>query len=488
MDRERFDALARLLATTGSRRVAFGALLGAGLAGTGLETKARKDKERKGRKRKDKTRKGKGRQKVRSEAASCCSDSLCTPGKGKNLKKCCYVDDDVSGRNFSGANLSKASFIDTDATDADFRRANLGNACFVDSDITGARVDDSTNLDGAIFCRTQTETGENNSGCDLGTPCCPTCDEDHPCDDGDVCCRGRCIPGNCCDNGEQSTCGQDSICCDNTCREGDCCAAADCPNLTCQRRRCQDNQCTYTAVLGETGPRCPNQRICCQDAQGNPVCCPAGDDICDAQDQCSCDALTCEDLPGQCGSAIPDGCGGTISCGCCAPQVCSGTAQGECVIQCGSNQCDPDTQKCCTNSGSPICIDYDRCCTFGALDVCLASTNASNTTNNFPHVELVGTTANSVTLRFHRGALDVVQFFEYRIDDEIRTCGTPHQVITGDWQYRGVCLGGPPCPDGPVEMTFTANEQVQVRLALGAENDWYFESNQSSWVTFNVGA
>jgi hypothetical protein len=33
MDRERFDALARLLATTGSRRAALGALLGVSLLG-----------------------------------------------------------------------------------------------------------------------------------------------------------------------------------------------------------------------------------------------------------------------------------------------------------------------------------------------------------------------------------------------------------------------------------------------------------------------
>ena len=33
MDRERFDALARLLATTGSRRATLGALLAAGLLG-----------------------------------------------------------------------------------------------------------------------------------------------------------------------------------------------------------------------------------------------------------------------------------------------------------------------------------------------------------------------------------------------------------------------------------------------------------------------
>ena len=40
MDRERFDALARLLATPGSRRAAPGARLGTGLAGVSAEALA----------------------------------------------------------------------------------------------------------------------------------------------------------------------------------------------------------------------------------------------------------------------------------------------------------------------------------------------------------------------------------------------------------------------------------------------------------------
>ena len=46
MDRERFDALTRLLAATPSRRAALGALLGAGLAGTSGTVGAAKNTRR----------------------------------------------------------------------------------------------------------------------------------------------------------------------------------------------------------------------------------------------------------------------------------------------------------------------------------------------------------------------------------------------------------------------------------------------------------
>jgi hypothetical protein len=258
---------------------------------------------------------------------------------------------------------------------------------------------------------------------------------------------------------------------------------------TCQRRRCQDNQCTYTPIIGDSGPRCQDPRICCQDAEGNPVCCAAGVPTCGLQDEC-CVPLTCEDLPGQCGSELSDGCGGSIECGCCAPQVCSGTEQGTCVIRCGNNQCDPDTQKCCTNTGNPqqgpICIPYDQCCTRGQLGLCLPNTNAFNSNNNLPFVERVSGTANSVTLRFVNPT-QFLAFYEIRIDGEMLTCGEPHETITGDWEYPGVCVGGP-CQPSPQTRTYTADSTVEVRFALGPENDWFFESNLSSWVTFNVGA
>lgn len=168
----------------------------------------------------------------------------------------------------------------------------------------------------------------------------------------------------------------------------------------------------------------------------------------------------------------------------------------QCVIACGTDQCDPGTEKCCTpTTGAAVCIPYDDCCTklgnVTALDVCLPSTNSANkaTGGVRPYVEKVSGTATSVTLRFVRGTgigSTGTQFFEYRVDDQKRTCGTPHLVVIGDWQYPGVALGNNPVvPE--VTRTFDAEEKVEVRLALGPENNFYFENDGSGWITFEVG-
>jgi hypothetical protein len=66
MDRVRFDALARLLATPGSRRAALGALLGAGLAGLSTDTLAAKSKR--ARKRRGGSKKRNNRNKVKASS------------------------------------------------------------------------------------------------------------------------------------------------------------------------------------------------------------------------------------------------------------------------------------------------------------------------------------------------------------------------------------------------------------------------------------
>jgi hypothetical protein len=201
-------------------------------------------------------------------------------------------------------------------------------------------------------------------------------------------------------------------------------------------------QCTAAAAKGE-GP--------CYEC--GPAADPAGD------------LVFCE---GSCGECCGDG-------DCCSPQVCGDNNQ--CVIACGTNFCDPKSQKCCVD----VCIPYDRCCTFGQLDVCLASTNADNIPD-FPYVEEIGRSVGKVTLKFWNPT-GFCAFFEYRIDDERLTCGDPHLVITGDWEYPGVTLGNCPWGQFPNELVkeFDVEEKIEVRHALGGENDWFFESNQSSW-------
>lgn len=105
-----------------------------------------------------------------------------------------------------------------------------------------------------------------------------------------------------------------------------------------------------------------------------------------------------------------------------------------------------------------------------------------------PYVELVETGVGYVDLKFVNAYVGL-HYFEYRIDGVVKTSGTPHEFLTpakgypNEFEYSGVCVQttGAVCPTGPVTKRINATEKVEVRLALGAENDWYFD-----WVTFEV--
>lgn len=129
---------------------------------------------------------------------------------------------------------------------------------------------------------------------------------------------------------------------------------------------------------------------------------------------------------------------------------------------------------------------------FGAAGIAAAaayvfpSTNADNAIAGHPHVFEVSAGPGSVTLEFVNDT-NSLAFFEYRVDGAIQTTGTPHPVVTGDVIYPGVCVDSrvvgpaPGCAVGSIEMTFAANEMVEVRLALGGERDWDFD-----WTPFEV--
>ncbi len=102
MDRERFDALARVLAAKGSRRAAMAALLGLALFGCdpdeGVAKPGRgegngggKGKRRNQKKRRDQQR-SRGANSAHAEAAGCCGALSCAkPTKGANRQKCNYA-------------------------------------------------------------------------------------------------------------------------------------------------------------------------------------------------------------------------------------------------------------------------------------------------------------------------------------------------------------------------------------------------------------
>ena len=166
MDREHFDALARLVSTKQSRRSAVAALLGATLLGHDPDATLARDK-----------RKVKGRQGQSQERKPCYPGKNCIPGKGKNTSGCDFSHSTLfKNKDVRGANLSNSNFFAADLEGADFRGANLSGSCFVAASLLNAKLGSSVNLGNAVFCHTLMPDGSfNMSGCEHATACCPVC-------------------------------------------------------------------------------------------------------------------------------------------------------------------------------------------------------------------------------------------------------------------------------------------------------------------------
>jgi hypothetical protein len=226
MDRGRFDALARLVFRTHSRRAALAAILGATLVPHPLPTVLAKSKKKGKAKGKRKRHPG-GVAPVPLPPAPlvpvCFPGDNCFPvGQGTVNEDCdfafsnLFVDLDAHG-----AVLSRANFTNAALFQANLRGAVLADACLVNANLLHAQIDNSTVLDGAIFCNTVMPDGSfNNSGCDRGTACCPTTPP----------------PGGTC-RGRLNLCGLFA---------GDCCEGLTCTStfdplvFSCQRA-CQSN-------------------------------------------------------------------------------------------------------------------------------------------------------------------------------------------------------------------------------------------------------
>jgi hypothetical protein len=434
MDRNRFDALARLLATRGSRRGALSSLLGVALLGRdpgeGLAKpgkRKRKAHRRDGGDKKRSKQRGKQRGKARqgqaqAEAipASCCSANSCIPGPGNTLKKCCLQGQNLSGQNLKGANLGSANLSGANLSGANFSGANLSKACLVDADLRGATIDGSTNLDDAVFCRTQTDTGENNSGCTRGTACCETCPGPCPvnqrcCPDGTCqeCCNNRQCPGGqrcvggscvcnaascpdgCCTNGlgnpgecrpsSDDTCGINGARCVD-CPPGITCNAQG--QCVCGQQGCSNGCCdtpTGPCITPPTNENCGiNGNIC--------VTCPTGQRC--VGGRCVCDEQSCRDgcctngpgNPGECRQSSNETCGinGARCVDCPDNAVCSG---GLCQCAMGfkpcGDQCIP-LASCCTGTSVGCAEPTPNCCVIDGNGVCRDCCNNGNCANPTP--------------------------------------------------------------------------------------------------------
>lgn len=125
---------------------------------------------------------------------------------------------------------------------------------------------------------------------------------------------------------------------------------------------------------------------------------------------------------------------------------------------------------------------------FAVLAYDFPSTNAINEANGLPFVRQTNIEIGKTTLEFVNNT-NSLAFFEVRIDGQVRTSGTAHPVIAGDFIYSGVGVDNRaivnsapnPAQVSLVTREFSASSTVEVRLALGGERDWDFD-----WVTFDV--
>jgi hypothetical protein len=360
MDRERFDALARLLATTGSRRAMLGALLGVSLFGRDPDVLAQHGNGKgKGKRNSDggqgvqgagrpgakhhahhqhtHTQRQRRQQRDRQDrpggqhpgppVESRCGTKSCAPPEpgsdrtacdfngftgqaftGQDLHGAIFRRIDGRGTSFAGTDLRGAVFTAACLRAASFREAQGAGAtwegaCLVDADFTGAdRGGDVAALDGALLCRTIRPDGAvANRDCGVDTARC------------------------------RSSGGGSG--------PPPCTTAADCPEAPGRTRVCTDGACLSAPVGAGPDPSGPCAHCC------GGACCLGRATACNGEGPCC--APNCSES--NCG---PDGCGGGGTCGTCpADLVCAGVFIGNqsatrCL--CTAESC---AQGCCTGSG-----------------------------------------------------------------------------------------------------------------------------------------
>jgi hypothetical protein len=370
MDRDRFDALAKLLAASGSRRATLGALLGTLLGGALDEGDARKrgknndrgrnrdedrqpdsrlQAERRGKNRKRKPRKKRGGSGGQTPPPpACCGTEACPdPEPGSTRSGCNFAGRSFAGRDHNGSTLRGidgrgANFTATDhhgsvfaeacLQGARFRRAKLGGstwggACLFGADFTGADLGgDSAVFAGALFCDTTMPDGSVN---------------DRDCGRATSCCRSLAEPAPACQT------------------------AADCAAQGCRTKACTNGQCVYSILADGPDPdgACGSEVSghCCEGA-----CCNPGATECNPEGLCC--APNCAGR--ECG---PDGCGNG-TCGSCPSGATCNTQTGQCVSSCGpqscptgccqAGDCEPgDSGQACGTGGAPCakCGAGSRC-------------------------------------------------------------------------------------------------------------------------------
>jgi hypothetical protein len=329
VDAERFDRLVESLTRSGTRRGVVRTLSGAILGAAGLVAlaggdAAGKDTGKGKRRGNDKGKTRKGKKGVRAQALRCCSGGNCTPGAGKNLTKCCYEGQNLAGKNFKGANLGSANFSGAILTGANFASANLDKTCFVDADVSRAKFN-GANMGTAIFCRTRTSQGIDNSGCDRDNGCCQTC--------VDIGGRGCALGGECCGGAECTRTG-DGVC---TCPQD----APDTCDGVCVDLQTDETNCGECGVVCPEGETCQGGICRCGDAPtcANGLTCCGGECV-----DLDTNMNNCTECGNVCPSSLPNA---EVFCGLGLDD--QGRQVRGCVFLCGTNyrDCNDDPEDGC---------------------------------------------------------------------------------------------------------------------------------------------
>jgi hypothetical protein len=276
MDRDAFDGLTKLLASSPNRRKALGALLGAGLAGSLGAAEANKSR--------------KGRRGGTKGAARLAAEATCaSPGPSANLSGCDFSGADFSGDDLSGSRLVATIFRGADLAGANLSSSNAKNAVFREADLSCANLRSST-LGGADFrgadltqANLKSSGGCNTALFNAATTFCATtmCDgsvrnDDCPggFDPTKACCAGTDCPGgqSCIGNQCVAACTEPAIFTD------DCNCFS---RLTDGAPVCIDLPlfaCAAYAPCSLANPSCPGDQICvkspcCEQSAGIAAMC-----------------------------------------------------------------------------------------------------------------------------------------------------------------------------------------------------------------------
>ena len=327
MDDRRFDAIARSLGTTRSRRGALGLLAGAaGLGLAGADAKRRR-------------KHGKGKQAHPAAQSAVCAaagSKSCTVAQAKPgavLKDCDYAGASLYTRALNAANLTRASLADADLSGANLAGANLSSTCLTGADLTLASLRGASlsgaDLTGADL-RGADLRGSNVTNAQLATAvvsCGTILPNGKPggCPAGTVCKAGACVCSPC-----QTLSGNSCVpnpaldhACAGPCPSGQWCDAGTCAGIAdtlrvtdvgslCSASTPQPATACGVAVTAPGCNLCREQTGCpgFQYLNGGPIgpgvyCMVVSGTECSSNADCSGEYCASTQFGGQCGKICP---------------------------------------------------------------------------------------------------------------------------------------------------------------------------------------